>query len=140
MKGDRTFVDTNILVYAHDSSAGRKHKKAVRIFVDLWETKLGILSTQVLQEFFVIVFGKIPRPLHQDKAEELITHLLKWKVIVNDGQSILSAIDIQRRYNYPFWDSLIIQAAIAGKANVLLSENFQSGQVIESMKIVNPFQ
>jgi predicted nucleic acid-binding protein len=140
MKEDRTFVDTNILVYAHDSSAGLKHKKAVRIFVDLWETKLGILSTQVLQEFFVIVTNKIPRPLHQDKAEELIIHLLKWKVIVNDGQSILSAIDIQRRYNYPFWDSLIIQAAIAGKANVLLSENFQGGQVIESMRIVNPFQ
>lgn len=104
MKGDRTFVDTDILVYAHDSSAGLKHKKAVRIFVDLWETKLGILSTQVLQEFFVVVTNKIPRPLHQDKVEELIIHLLK------------------------------------GNANVLLSENFQSGQVIESMKIVNPFQ
>lgn len=140
MKGDRTFVDTNILVYAHDSSAGRKHKEAARIILDLWETGLGIISTQVLQEFFVIVTGKIPRPLHRDKAEELITYLLNWSVIVNDGQSILSAIDIQRRFNLPFWDSLIIQAAIAGKAKVLLSENFQSRQVMESTRIVNPFQ
>lgn len=140
MKGDRTFVDTNILVYAHDSSAGRKHKEAARIILDLWETGLGIISTQVLQEFFVIVTGKIPRPLHPDKAEELVIHLLKWSVMANNGQSILSAIDIQRRFKYPFWNSLIIEAAMTGKANVLLSENFQSGQMIQSMRIVNPFQ
>jgi predicted nucleic acid-binding protein len=140
MKGDRTFVDTNILVYAHDSSAGQKRERASRIVLDLWERGLGILSTQVLQEFFVIVTRKIPRPLSQDEAEEIIVHLLNWKIIINDGQAILSAIDVHRRYQYPFWDSLIIQAALAGQANVLLSENFQSGQMIESMRIVNPFK
>jgi predicted nucleic acid-binding protein len=139
MEGDRTFIDTNILVYAHDSSAGRKHKKAARIILDLWETGLGILSTQVLQEFFVTVTSKIPRPLHHDKVGEIIIDLLQWKVIVNDGQAILSAIDLQRRYKFHFWDSLIIQAAITGQAGVVLSENFQSGQMVESVRIVNPF-
>ncbi len=140
MKGDKTFVDTNILVYAHDSSAGQKHERANRIVLDLWETGLGILSTQVLQEFFVITTGKISRPLGPDEAKEIIFHLLKWEIIVNDGRAILSAIGLQRRYKYPFWDSLIIQAAIAGRASVLLSENFQSGQRIEPVKIVNPFK
>jgi predicted nucleic acid-binding protein len=140
MKGDRTFVDTNILVYAHDSSAGRKHERAKRIILDLWETRLGILSTQVLQEFFVITTGKISRPLRPDQAKEIIVHLLKWEIIVNDGGAILSAIGLQRRYKYPFWDALIIQAAIAGQASVLLSENFQSGQRIERVRIVNPFK
>jgi len=139
MKGDRTFVDTNILVYAHDSSAGRKHERANRIILDLWETRLGILSIQVLQEFFVITTGKISRPLSPDEAEEIIVHLLKWEIIVNDGRAILSAIGLQRRYKYPFWDSLIIQAAITGQASVLLSENFQSGQRIERVRVVNPF-
>ncbi len=140
MQGGRTFVDTNILVYAHDSSAGRKHKKASQIILDLWDSGLGILSTQVLQEFFVTVTRKIPRPIHCDEAEEIIIHFLKWKIIVNDGQSILSAIDLQRRYSYPFWDSLIIRAAIAGQAGLLLSENFRTGQIIDSLRIVNPFE
>ncbi len=140
MKENRTFVDTNVLVYAHDSSAGEKHKRATRIILDLWETGAGILSTQVLQEFYVTVTRKIPKPLDLEKAEEIIMHLLKWKIMVNDGQAILSAIDLQRRYKYPFWDALIIEAAIAGQATELLSENFQSGQMLESMRIVNPFE
>ena len=140
MKDARTFVDTNILVYGHDSSAGQKHERAARILLDLWETDLGILSTLVLQEFFVTVTTKIPKPLNLDQAEEIVSHLLQWKVIVNDGRAILSAIDLQRRYHHSFWYSLIIQAATAGWATVLLPEDFQSGQMIKSVRIVNPFE
>jgi len=140
MKDALTFVDTNILVYGHDRSAGQKHERAARILLDLWETGLGIPSTRVLQEFFVTVTTKIPRPLDLDQAEEVINDLLLWNVVVNDTRAIRSAIDLQRRYRYTFWDSLIIQAAISGGAGVLLSEDLQSGQVIDSLKIVNPFE
>jgi predicted nucleic acid-binding protein len=140
MKDARTFVDTNILVYGHDLSAGQKYEKAARILLDLWETGLGILSTQVLQEFLVTVTTRIPRPLDLDQAEKVINDLLLWNVVVNDSRAILSAIDLQRRYRYTFWDSLILQAAVAGGAGVLLSEDLQGGQVIDSLKIVNPFE
>jgi predicted nucleic acid-binding protein len=99
-----------------------------------------VLSTQVLQEFFVTVPNTIPRPLHQDQAKEIIASLLRWRVIINDGQAIPSAIDLQRQYPYSFWDCLVMQAALQGRASMLLSENFQSGQVIESVRIVNPFE
>jgi predicted nucleic acid-binding protein len=140
MRDARTFVDTNILVYGHDSSAGQKHERAAQVLLDLWETGLGILSTQVLQEFLVTVTTRIPRPLDLDRAEEIIKDLLLWNVVVNDSRAILAAVELQRRYHYSFWDSLIIQAAISGRAAVLLSEDFQSGQVIDSVKIVNPFE
>ena len=140
MKDARTFVDTNILVYGHDSSAGQKHERAARILLDLWETGLGILSTQVLHEFLVTVTTRIPRPLDLDQAEEVINDLLLWNVVVNDSRAILSAIDLQRRYHHSFWYSLIIQAATAGWATVLLPEDFQSGQMIKSVRIVNPFE
>jgi predicted nucleic acid-binding protein len=140
MRDAPTFVDTNILVYGHDSSAGHKHERAAQILLDLWETGLGILSTQVLQEFLVTVTTRIPRPLGLDQAEGIIKDLLLWNVVVNDSRAILSAIDLQRRHRYTFWDSLIIQAAISGRAAVLLSEDLQGGQVIDSLKIVNPFE
>ena len=140
MKDARTFVDTTILVYGHDSSVGQKHERAARILLDLWETGLGILSTQVLQEFLVTVTTRIPRPLGLDQAEEVINDLLLWNVVVNDSRAMLSAIDLQRRYRYTFWDSLIIQAAISGRAAVLLSDDLQGGQVIDSLKILNPFE
>ena len=140
MKDAPTFVDTNILVYGHDRSAGQKHERAARILLDLWETGLGILSTQVLQEFFVTVTTRIPRPLDLDRAEEIIKDLFLWNVVVNDSRAILAAVDLQRRYRHTFWDSLIIQAAISGGAGVLLSEDLQSGQVIDSVTILNPFE
>ena len=140
MRDARTFVDTNILVYGHDSSAGQKYERAAQVLLDLWETGLGILSTQVLQEFLVTVTTRIPRPLDLDRAEEIIKDLLLWNVVVNDGRAILAALKLQRRYHYSFWDSLIIQAAISGRAAVLLTEDLQGGQVIDSLKIVNPFQ
>ncbi|MFP4083211.1 MAG: PIN domain-containing protein [Candidatus Aminicenantes bacterium] len=136
----KSFVDTNIVVYAHDRSSGRKHKIARDILRELWHKRLGILSTQVLQEFFYIVTQKISDPVTLSKAKESIRHLLSWEVVVNDGPSIIRAVDIYEKFKYSFWDSLIIQAAISGKAEILLSEDLQSGQMIDSLKIINPFE
>ncbi len=139
MIGDKIFLDTNIVVYAHDTSAGEKHKVAEKLMEDLWNSGLGVLSTQVLQEFFVIVTRKIPKPLDIRIAKEIISNLLKWEVVVNDGDSILDAIEIHFQHRYSFWDSMIIESAMKGGASLLLSEDLPDGQVINGIKIKNPF-
>lgn len=136
----KTFVDTNIVVYAHDRSSRRKHKISKDILKELWQKRIGILSTQVLQEFFYISTKKISDPLSLSKAKESIKHFLAWQIVVNDSFNILQAIELYKKYKYSFWDSLIIQAAISGKAEMLLSEDLQSGQIIDSVKIINPFE
>jgi predicted nucleic acid-binding protein len=139
MSGDRVFVDTNILVYAYDSSAGDKHRVAQKEISNLWNSGLGLVSTQVLQELYVSITKKVPRPIGSDPAKAIIQDLLQWKVMVNDGRSILEAVEIQERYRYGFWDALVIQAAIKGGADVLLSEDFESGRLIDGVRIRNPF-
>ncbi len=139
MKGDKVFVDTNIIVYAYDASAGKKHKMAVEIMEGLWNSGHGVLSSQVLQEFFVNATRKIAKPLEVAVAREIVKDLLKWKVVTVDGEIILEAIDILSRYRYSFWDSIIIQSAIQGGANLLVSEDLHDGQVINGVTIKNPF-
>lgn len=136
----RTFVDTNIVVYAHDRSSKEKHEISKAILERLWKERNGVLSTQVLQEFFYTVTRKVTSPLSISKAREIIEKLLYWQVVVNDGQIILQAIDLHKKYKYSFWDSLIIQSAISVKANLLLTEDLQNNQIIESVKILNPFE
>jgi len=139
MKGARVFVDTNVLVYAHDRSAGKKYEIARDALLDLWESGLGILSTQVLQEFFTAVTKKIAKPMETAAARQIIEDLLKWTVVINDGDSILAAVDILDRYKLSFWDSMIIQAAARGGADLLLSEDLSDGQTIHGVRIKNPF-
>jgi len=139
MSGDSVFVDTNILVYAYDSSAGDKHRTAQKELSDLWASGQGLISTQVLQEFYVSITRKVPRPVDPEQAKEIILDLLQWKVLVNDGQAIIEAIEIQQRLRFAFWDALVVQAAIRGGAGVLLSEDFESGRLIEAVTIRNPF-
>ena len=140
MRGDKTFVDTNVLLYAFDSESVQKHSTARKAVEGLWRSGTGILSTQVLQEFYVNVTRKIPRPIPISAARGIVLDLLKWKVVVNDGESLLGAIDIQAEHGYSFWDALIIQAAIEGGATVLLSEDLREGQRIQDMVIRNPFR
>jgi predicted nucleic acid-binding protein len=136
---DRVFLDTNIIVYAHDHSSGEKHAAAKAIMEQLWENRRGIISAQVLQEFYVCVTKKIPRPLPIKDAKSIIEHLSTWHVVANDKDLTLKAIDIQERHRFSFWDSLIIQAAFQGQASILLSEDLPSGQAVEDVMILNPF-
>ena len=138
MKG-KIFIDTNILIYAHDLDAGGKNEISADLMLNLWENRMGIISTQVLQELFVNITQKIPKPLNVKSAKEIINDLLKWEVVINDGESIVKAIEIQLRYKYSFWDSLILEAAISSETTVLLSEDFSDGQIVEGVKIKNPF-
>jgi predicted nucleic acid-binding protein len=140
MSEDKIFIDTNIIIYAYDVTAGNKHKVARNILTELWNSGMGVISTQVLQEFFVNAIQKIPRPIDKKLAKEIVRDFLKWNVVVSNGDSILDAIDICVKYGYSFWDSMIIEAAIKGGAAVLMSEDLQDGQVISGVIIRNPFK
>ena len=139
MPGAKIFLDTNVIIYAYDISAGLKREKAQKILLDLWESGLGLLSTQVLQEFFVSVTRKIPQPLGLKTAKQIVNDLLSWDIVINDGDSILEAIELHSNHKYSFWDSLIIQAAIKGGASLLFSEDLSGGQNIKGITIKNPF-
>ena len=139
MKDDKVFVDTNIIVYAYDASAGEKHDKALEIMKDLWRTGHGVTSTQVMQEFFVNVTRKIARPLDAGTAREIVKDLLKWKTVVVDGEVILEAIEMHNSHKYSFWDSAIIAAALEGGATALLSEDLSDKHKIKNIVVRNPF-
>jgi predicted nucleic acid-binding protein len=101
---DKIFVDTNILVYAHDLSAKDRHAKASAIIESLWETETGVISTQVLQEFYVTVTRKIKNPLKPDKAREIIRNYLAWPVQINDPETTFRASEIEEKNSLSFWD------------------------------------
>ncbi len=138
MKG-RIFVDTNILIYAHDLEAGSKHELATAILKDLWNEHTGVISTQVLQEFYVNVTRKIRYPLTPAQARSIIENYLVWHIEENGSQSVLKASRLQERYGLSFWDSLIVVAAAQARTEKLLTEDLQHGQKIEGVLIENPF-
>ena len=139
MRDVKVFVDTNIIVYAYDTSAGEKYKKSVEIMDELWSSGDGVISSQVLQEFFVNVTKKISRPMDISLAKEVVKDLLNWKTVIADGRIILEAIDIHSQHKYSFWDSLIIASAIEGGAKIILSEDLADKQIIKGVAIKNPF-
>lgn len=135
----RQFVDTNILVYAHDVSAGHKHEVARKLVVDLWASRLGCLSLQVLQEFYVTVVQKVKKPLLPEKAAQIISCLGEWRVHLPDPGDVLEAIDIQQRNQLSFWEALIITSALKLDCEVIWTEDFNSGQRYEGVLALNPF-
>ena len=137
---DKAFVDTNILVYAHDRAGGERHRIARRLIERLWGERTGVLSTQVIQEFYVNVRRKAQRPISAAEAGQLVEDYLSWEVVVNDAESIRQALAIEKRYRLGFWDALIVQAANSGGAATLYSEDLGHGQVYGTVELVNPFQ
>ncbi len=135
----RIFVDTNILIYGHDLDAGVKHETAAALLRQLWEEETGVLSTQVIQEFYVNVTRKIPHPLSPNQTRGLIETYFAWPIIVNGSGTILRASEIEERYRLSFWDALIIAAAVEGRADQIVTEDLKAGETIEGIQIVNPF-
>ena len=133
------FVDTNILIYAHDLDAGQKNKISRDIIRDLWENRSGIISTQVLQEFYVNVTGKIENPLKKSQARGVIESYLAWPVELNDVRTVLSASEIEERHMLSFWDAMIVASARKAKAEKIITEDLNHGQEIEGILIENPF-
>ncbi len=136
---DKMFVDTNNLVYAHDLDAGDKHEIAIGVVSDLWESGNGVISTQVLQELYVTLTQKVPSHPKKSQVRRILKNYLAWDLAVNNGQTILQASEIEENYNISFWDAMIVSAAYSKNAAILLTEDLNEGQLIEGIKIVNPF-
>ena len=136
---ERQFVDTNVLIYAHDDSAGAKHLRAEALIKDLWQSRLGCLSIQVLQEFYVNVTKKVARPLATSVAAQIITDLSTWQVHSPTSADVLQAIQLQERYQLSFWDAMIITSAVRMGCQTVWSEDLNSGQTYDQVMVVNPF-
>ena len=135
---DKYFVDTNILIYAHDTSTGMKHQRARRLVEGLWTSGQGVLSTQVLQELCVNLRRKVARPLAVDEIRRLIHDYMSWQVVVNTAEDVIQALEIEVRYKTSFWDALILQAAERAGAAILYSEDLAVKQRYGAVKVLNP--
>jgi predicted nucleic acid-binding protein len=136
---DRIFVDTNILVYAHDLSAGERHDRASSIIIGLWEAETGVVSTQVFQEFYVTITRKIKNSLKPAEAREIIRNYLSWPFQINDPETTILASEIGEKNGLSFWDALIVAAAFRLQAKKIITEDLNHGQIIERILIENPF-
>ena len=135
----RAFVDTNVLVYAYDRAAGAKRERALELVEKLWNEGRGVLSTQILQEFYVNIRRWTRPPVSREEARRLVTDYLAWDPVVNDGVAVLEAVDLGHRHRLSFWDALVVVAAVKGGASVIYSEVFNHGQQFGSVQVVNPF-
>ncbi len=135
---DSCFVDTNILIYAYDRAAGEKRDKALTAVKRLWNQGNGVLSTQVLQEFYVNVTKKIARPVSKVKARSVIDTYLVWRIELIRPEHVILASEIQQRYQLSFWDAMIVVSAIQSGAKTILTEALNHGQLIEGVVIENP--
>jgi predicted nucleic acid-binding protein len=135
---DKTFVDTNVLIYAHDVDAPAKRQIANRLLDELWEERTGVLSVQVLQEFYVNVTRKIARPLAKASARQVVNAYAVWAVGVTPAE-VASAFRIEDEARIGFWDALIVACALKSGANRIVSEDLNAGQRIGGIRIENPF-
>jgi predicted nucleic acid-binding protein len=136
---DRTFIDTNVLIYAHDLDAGPRHTIAARLVADLWDTRRAVISTQVLQEFYVNATRKIPSPLPRALARQLVKTYSVWQTELVGPAEIQRASELEEEHQLSFWDALIVAAAIKGGASTILTEDLSPGRRISGVRIEDPF-
>lgn len=133
----RTFFDTNVLVYSDDPRYPAKRATAVELIQDHLRSRTGAVSLQVLQEYFVSATGKLK--LGSELARQRVEVFARFQVGEPTVSDILAAIDLHRLHGFSFWDALVLRMAKQTGCRVLLSEDMQHGQVIDGVKIVNPF-
>jgi predicted nucleic acid-binding protein len=134
------FLDTNVLVYAFDVDAGFKFDKAQAILKDCWDSQLGTLSTQVLQEFYVTITRKLSNKIDKQSARNIVQAYKAWSVYSITPEDIIDASELEEQNSLSFWDSLIIIAAKKNGAEILYSEDMQDGQKFGNLTVVNPFR
>lgn len=137
--GELTFVDTNVLVYAHDRSESRKQPMAQTLLEGLWASRTGALSTQILQEFYVVATRKFDPPMSKRAAREVVALYAVWPLVQIDLPLIVTASRLEERHKLSFWDALVVEAARRAGATRLISEDLQSGRLIGGVRIENPF-
>ena len=136
----REFVDANLLVYAFDTSAGAKHQTAAQLLQRLWEQERGVLSVQVLQEFFVTITRKVGKPLPVAQAEERVREFCAWEVFSPTAGDVLEAIAVSQKAKVSFWDAMILHAASESGCAVCWTEDLTHGQVWRGVELRNPFK
>ena len=134
-----SFVDTNILVYAEDRDAGRKRDVSRELVAELWESREGVLSVQVLQEFYVTVTRKLRKRMPSPRAAEIVEQYLTWRIVDNTPSLLVQAIRLHKEARISLWDALVVQAALDAECDRLYTEDLNSGQKFSSLVVVNPF-
>ena len=136
----RVFVDTNVLLYSFDTSAGAKRDRALALVGSLWHQGNGCISVQVLQEFYVNATRKLSTPLERATAERIIVSLARWEVHAPTAEDVLSAITLHAQVQISFWDAMILTSAGKLGCSVLYSEDLNAGQHVAGVQVVNPFE
>jgi predicted nucleic acid-binding protein len=137
---DPVFVDTNVLVYAIDASAGSRHDDARRWMQSLWQRQTGRLSVQVLQEFYVTVTRKLRPGLTPSDAQREVRAFLPWSPVETSPAVLERAWFVESRYQLSWWDSLIVASAQTIGCRTLLTEDLNHGQDFDGLVVVNPFR
>jgi predicted nucleic acid-binding protein len=136
---DRAFFDTNLLVYAFDQGSPNKRDAAKRLISEYGSAGNLVLSTQVLQEFYVVTTQKLSQPLSQEMAVKVVNELAEFPLVQIDKGLISQAMIRHREDAFSFWDCLIVEAALQSDCSLLLTEDMQSGRRIDHLEIRNPF-
>jgi len=133
-----SFLDSNVLVYSDDATVPEKQSRALDLIERCRRERTGVVSTQVLQEYFVTSTKKLKVPADIARRKtELFSH---FDLVQIEAEDILSAIDIHRIHQISFWDALIVRAALRSRCNVLFSEDLQGGRKFDELEIINPFR
>jgi predicted nucleic acid-binding protein len=135
----RIFVDTSVLVYAHDADAGDRHVTAKALLAELWDSRSGSLSTQVLQEFYAVVTRRFKPAMPRAKARAIVAAYGEWCAVATEPQLIVTASRLEEEHTLAFWDALIVQAAIQAGSERLVSEDLQDGRRFGALAVENPF-
>lgn len=138
--GSIVFVDTPVLIYADDERDPDKHAKARAWIGQLWERRAGRISSQILNEYYVVVTRKLRPGLPQGDARAKVRRFQLWQPWQIDHQTVESAWGIEARFGFHYWDALLLAAAAQAGCSVLLSEDMQHGQQIDRVRILNPFK
>ncbi|MBI4755543.1 MAG: PIN domain-containing protein [Betaproteobacteria bacterium] len=133
------FVDTNILLYAHDAGAGEKRVAAAALLRRLVESDAGVVSTQVLMEFYVNATRKLAQPLDEAGAARVVNTYAAWVASPTGADTVRRALQLRERFRFSPWDALIVAAAIEARCEILYSEDLQNGQRVDGVEIRNPF-
>lgn len=131
------FVDTNVFIYALDKADLKKQEAALRWRAELWKSRLGRISYQVLQEFYAKVIQKWPGAREAARSE--VRDLLAWTPVSVNAELVERGWEVQDRYQLSFWDALIVAAAKAAACRYLLTEDLQPGQNLNGVVVISPF-
>ncbi len=135
----RQFVDTNIFLYAYDLSEPNKREKAQKLISSLWHSRQGVISIQVLQELYVNLTRKLPKPISAELAAQILTDLGQWSLHEPTLSDLKMAIELEKLHKLSFWDAMIVSSAQQMGCKLLWTEDLNSGQYIDNLIIRNPF-